>query len=72
VLGGHLAPGPLGDFDVEQVGGHDERLVVAVEVELEDILVVGRGVEPSAQALQALGQPVPLVVEGGIDQSLSP
>jgi len=45
VLGAHLAPCPLGHLHVEQVGGHDERLVVAVEVELEQVLVVGRGVE---------------------------
>ena len=83
LLGAHLAPRPLGHLDVEQVGGDDERLVVAVEVELEDVLVVGRGVEAPAQVLQPLGQPVPLVIcvargigrrraARGISQSLSP
>ena len=70
LLGRHLAPCPLRHLDVEEVGGHDQRLVVAVQVELKDVLVVRRRIESPAQGLQTFGQPVALVVEVG--QSLSP
>lgn len=72
VAGAHLVPGSLGHLDIEQVGGHDQRLVVAVEVELVDVLVDRRPVEPPAQVAQPLGQPLPLVVGVQGAQSLSP
>ena len=62
LLGAHLPPGPVGDIDVEEVGGDDQRLVVAVEVELEGVRVVAGDVEPAAEGPQPLGQPLALVV----------
>ncbi len=75
LLGAHLPTRPFRHLDVEQVGGHDERLVVAVKVEFEEVLVVGRRVETAPQILQPLGQPLPLVVRltrTELAQSLSP
>ena len=71
LLGAHLVARPLGHLDVEQVGGHDQRLVVAVEVELPDVGVGGWLVEPPAQVPQPLGQPLPLVVGSSTQSSLS-
>jgi hypothetical protein len=71
LLGAHLVAGALRDVDVEQVGGDDQRLVVAVEVQLPRVGVLRRLVEAPAEVAQSLGQALTLVV-GQPSSSLSP
>ena len=70
LLGTHLVARSLRNLDVEEVGGDDQRLVVAVEVQLPGVVVLRRGVETAPEVAEPLGQPLPLVVE--LAQSLSP